>query len=297
MLKTTIKKKRRPKSKNYFTKDTENAIMLYNSTSCSHQRSKIYEKEIHYPFFKLTQNIIHTFKFYHTEVENLEHLQHEIEVFLLEKMKLFHPVKSADNKIRKIIQKEFREEYSGSFIDYMPKDEIKCSTQDIQNYVNTLKISPECYNKLIIITPAKAYSYFGTIVKRWCILYNEKNYKKKVSSVPVGELEKDDTHSYSLDPSPDNKLSYFIDKFVEHVSDNIYTLYPKNIDAQIADSILELFRKRDSIDIFNKKALYIYIHEMLPDVKTPKITKIANSLYNIFKKHYIFYIENGYINF
>ena len=297
MLKTTIKKKRRPKSKNYFTKDTENAIMLYNSTSCSHQRSKIYEKEIHYPFFKLTQNIIHTFKFYHTEVENLEHLQHEIEVFLLGKLQLFHPVKSADNKIRKIIQKEFKESYSGSFIEYMPKNEIKCSTQNIQDYVNTLEISPECYEKLIIITPAKAYSYFGTIVKRWCILYNEKNYKKKVSSVPVDELEKDDTYSYSLDNTPDDKLSYFIDEFVEYVSNNIYSLYPKNIDAQIADSILELFRKRDSIDIFNKKALYIYIHEMLPDVKTPKITKIANSLYIIFRKHYVFYIENGYINF
>ena len=119
---------RKAKSKNYFTKDTENAIMLYNSTSCSHERSKIYEKEIHYPFFKLTQNIIHTFKFYHTEVENLEHLQHEIEVFLLEKMQLFHPVKSADNKIRKICIKEFQEEYSGSFIDYMPENEIKCTT-------------------------------------------------------------------------------------------------------------------------------------------------------------------------
>jgi len=288
---------RKAKSKNYFTKDTENAIMLYNSTSCSHERSKIYEKEIHYPFFKLTQNIIHTFKFYHTEVENLEHLQHEIEVFLLEKMQLFHPVKSADNKIRKIIHKEFGEQYSGSFIEHMPKNEIKCSTQDIQDYVNTLNISTECYDKLIKITPAKAYSYFGTIVKRWCILYNEKNYKKKISSVPVGELEKDDTHSYSIDYSPDDKLSYFIDKFVEHVSNNIYDLYPKNIDAQIADSILELFRKRDSIDVFNKKALYIYIHEMLPDVKTPKITKIANSLYGIFRKQYIFYIENGYINF
>jgi len=288
---------RKTKSKNYFTKDTENAIMLYNSTSCSHERSKIYEKEIHYPFFKLTQNIIHTFKFYHTEVENLEHLQHEIEVFLLEKMQLFHPVKSADNKIRKIIHKEFGEQYSGSFIEHMPKNEIKCSTQDIQDYVNTLNISPECYDKLIKITPAKAYSYFGTIVKRWCILYNEKNYKKKIASVPVGELEKDDTHSYSIDYSPDDKLSYFIDKFVEYVSDNIYDLYPKNIDAQIADSILELFRKRDSIDVFNKKALYIYIHEMLPDVKTPKITKIANSLYSIFRKQYIFYIENGYINF
>jgi len=288
---------RKAKSKNYFTKDTENAIMLYNSTSCPHQRSKIYEKEIHYPFFKLTQNIIHTFKFYHTEVENLEHLQHEIEVFLLEKMQLFHPVKSADNKIRKIILKEFEEEYSGSFIDYMPENEIKCTPQDIQGYVNTLNVSEDCHNKLIKITPAKAFSYFGTIVKRWCILYNEKNYKKKISTVPVGELEKDDNHSYSGNYTSDEKLSYFIDEFVEHVSENIFDLYPKNLDAQIADSILELFRKRDQIDVFNKKALYIYIHEMLPDVKTPKITKIANSLYSIFKKNYIFYIENGYIDF
>jgi len=288
---------RKAKSKNYFTKETENAIMLYNSTPCSQERSKIYEKEIHYPFFKLTQNIIHTFKFYHTEVENLEHLQHEIEVFLLEKMYLFHPVKSADNKIRKIIQKEFQEEYSGSFLNHMPKDEIKCTTQDIQGYVNTLVVSEKCHEKLKKITPAKAFSYFGTIVKRWCILYNEKNYKKKISTVPVGELEKDDNHSSHNESTSDERLSYFIDEFTDYVSENIFDLYPKNIDAQIADSILELFRKRDHIDVFNKKALYIYIHEMLPNVKTPKITKIANSLYGIFKKHYIFYLENGYTNF
>ena len=69
-------RKRRKKSKNYFTQDTEDAIVLYNNTECSETRSKIYELEIHFAFFKLTQNIIHTFKFYHTDVENLEHLQH-----------------------------------------------------------------------------------------------------------------------------------------------------------------------------------------------------------------------------
>jgi hypothetical protein len=70
----------------------------------------------------------------------------------------------------------------------------------------------------------------------------------------------------------------------------------KKIDAQIADAILELFRKRESIDIFNKKALYIYIREII-DAKTPKITKIADKLYDIFKKHYHFYLENGYTDF
>ena len=229
---------KKPLNKNYFTQDTEDAIILYNNTESSYLRSKIYEERIHYAFFKLTQNIIHTFKFYHTEVENLEHLQHEIIVFLLSKIHLFNPNNGA-----------------------------------------------------------KAYSYFGTIVKRWLILYNEKNYKSKISKVSTDELLKDDTHSYTFDSTPSNdRLSNFMDEWVEFVSFNIYEIFPKEYDAKIADAILELFRKRDSIDVFNKKALYIYIHEMIPDAKTPKITKIANILYNIFKKNYLFYLEQGYID-
>ena len=87
-----------------------------------------------------------------------------------------------------------------------------------------------------------------------------------------------------------------MDQYVEYCSTNIYKLFPKNDDAKIADAILELFRKRESIEIFNKKALYIYIREII-DTKTPKITKIANRLYDIFKEHYYFYLENGYTNF
>ena len=240
ILESSTKMARKAKNKNYFTQETEDAIVLYNNTPNPVLRSKIYEEKIHYAFFKLTQNIIHTFKFYHTEVEDLEHLQHEIIVFLLSKIHLFNPNNGA-----------------------------------------------------------KAYSYFGTIVKRWCILYNDKNYKNKVKKVAIAELEQDDSYSYTLDSvSPQkDKLSYFIDQYVDHVTENIYNFFPKEYDAKIADAILELFRKRDQIDIFNKKALYIYIHEMIPDVKTPKITKIANVLYDIFKKNYLFYLDEGYIEF
>ncbi len=35
----------------------------------------------------------------------------------------------------------------------------------------------------------------------------------------------------------------------------LYTLFPKEIDAKIADAILELFRKRDHLTIFNKKRI------------------------------------------
>ena len=73
-----VTRKRKPKSKNYFTEETEMAIIAYNNESNPEIRSNIYRKEIHYPLFKLTENIIHTFKFYHTDgVENLEDLQHE----------------------------------------------------------------------------------------------------------------------------------------------------------------------------------------------------------------------------
>ena len=230
--------KRKKKSNVYFTKDTENAIVAYNNAATPEEKDKIYHKEIHYAFFKLTENIIHTFKFYYTEVDNIEHLQHEVICFLLSKIHLFDPSKGA-----------------------------------------------------------KAYSYFGTITKRYLILQNQKNYKKRVDKAPIEDLYKDDNHSYTIDdPTVQEQLSKYIDLFTTYVTENIYDLFPKSKDAEVADAILELFRKRESLDVFNKKALYIYIREMV-DVKTPKITKIANQLYAIFKDNYIFYLDNGYVEF
>lgn len=238
MIEEVIKKKK-PSSNNYFTQETEDAIVAYNRATSSNEKEKIYHRHIHYAFFKLTENIIHTFKFYYTEVDNIEDLQHEIITFLLQKIHLFDPNKGA-----------------------------------------------------------KAYSYFGTIVKRYLIIQNTKNYKKRIDKAPVEELYKDLNHSYELD-TPLNQtdaISDFIDQYVEYCSDNIYELFPKDKDAQVADAILEVFRRREDIDIFNKKALYIYIREMI-DVKTPHITRVADRLGEIYKEQYLFYLDNGYTNF
>ena len=257
-------KKSQPQSRRYFTKETEAAIVRYNNSVNFDERSDIYQNYIHWPFYKLTENIIHTFKFYYTEVENLEDLQHEIMTFLLSKIHLFNPEDGA-----------------------------------------------------------KAYSYFGTIVKRWLIVYNQKNYKKKVSNIPIADLSNysnldtsdpgfitskrmdneissivdreeylDDDELGMKGYKHEDKLSWFMDRYVEYCTEHIFDIFSKEYDAQIADAILELFRKRDAIDVFNKKALYIYIREQI-DVKTPKITKIANVLYGIFKEKYLYYLEHG----
>ena len=129
MIEVKVKKK----SNQYFTQDTEDAIVLYNNTTDYDEKDRIYRTRIHYAFFKLTENIIHTFKFYYTEVDNISDLQHEVISFLLSKIHLFNPEKGA-----------------------------------------------------------KAYSYFGTIAKRYLIISNTKNYKKRVDKAPVEELESDD---------------------------------------------------------------------------------------------------------
>ena len=114
---------------------------------------------------------------------------------------------------------------------------------------------------------------------------------ESVDKVIQGEFEGDELSNQGY--KYEDKLSIFIDQYVEECTERIYEIFPKGNDAKIADAILELFRKRDAIDVFNKKALYIYIREMI-DVKTPKITKIANILYGIFKKKYLFYLDQGY---
>lgn len=57
------RRKRTPKNKMYFTKDTENAIVKYNASDCIVERNEIFNNDIRYAFEKLAENILNTFKF------------------------------------------------------------------------------------------------------------------------------------------------------------------------------------------------------------------------------------------
>ena len=87
------KRGRKRTKKRYFTEDTDLAIKQYLASSNQKERDKIYKERIHYPLYKLAENLIHTFKFYYTEVDNLEDLKHEVICFLLEKLDYFKPEK------------------------------------------------------------------------------------------------------------------------------------------------------------------------------------------------------------
>ena len=230
-------RKRKPKEPRiYFTQDTEDAIVEYLACTDQNERNRIYNDRIEYGFYKLAENIIHTFKFYYTDTDTIEELKHEVITFLLEKLHLYNPTKG------------------------------------------------------------KAFSYFGTIAKRYLIVYNENNYKKLQEKADVDESDDEQMMLYENDKNIENAFDElsFIDQYIKYIDTHLFKLFPKKQDAQTADAIVELFRKRESLEIFNKKALYIYIRE-ITDVSTPQITKIIKKLKLIYVQLYNEYYNHGYI--
>jgi len=232
-------RKRKPKTANvYFTQETEDAIIEYLRLRSPKKRNKIFNEKINYAFHKLAENIIHTFKFYYTEVDTIPELQHEVVAFLLEKLHLYDQSKG------------------------------------------------------------KAYSYFGTIAKRYLILYNNANYKKLKDKAPVEAVDEDKSILIDLvnisEKNNNLEPTSFLKQFTKYIDHNMFILFPKQRDAQIADGIMELFRKSENLDIFNKKALYIYIKEMT-EASTPQITKIIKRLKLIYVRKYNEFYEHGRI--
>ena len=227
----------RAKSKaNYFTKETEEYIKKYNVSTDPDYRAKIFTDHIYYPFYKLAENIIHTFKFYYTDVEQIEDLKHEIVSVLLEE--------------------------------------------------KIMKFDPD--------NGAKAYSYFGTIVKRWLINYNNKNYKRLKQIGSFSEMEESYDGSQLFDDDQKINLSTFIDSWVFETYEVLDEMFIKQSEKEIADAVLTLFKTRHDLEIFKKKALYIYIREMT-DCETPSLTKVISVLKEDFKAKYMVLHEQGLI--
>lgn len=226
-------RKRKPKEPRiYFTKDTEEGILEYLRTEDTDTRNSIYGKRIKYAFYKLVENIIHTFKFYYTDTDTIEELKHEVITFLFEKLHLYKQEKGA------------------------------------------------------------AYSYFGTIAKRYLINYNKNNYQKlmdKVDSVITEETEGIE------DEIIVSELDDFLGYYVKYIDVHLFKLFPKPRDTKTADAIIELFRRRETIEIFNKKALYVYIRE-ITDTDTPQITRITKKLHKLYIVLFNEYYEKGHID-
>ncbi len=75
----------------------------------------------------------------------------------------------------------------------------------------------------------------------------------------------------------DEKMKEYVHQFVEYWENNITNVFTRKKDILVADSVLEIFRRAQHIENFNKKALYIMIREMSGS-KTQHITRIVNTM-------------------
>ena len=140
---------------------------------------------------------------------------------------------------------------------------------------------------------AKAFSYFQTIVKRWLINYNNKNYKKLKQVGSFEEMEDSYEVEGLLDSERTIPLATIVNYFVESSYSNMEEIFPKEQDQRVADAILTLFKTRHDLEIFRKKALYIYIREMT-DCETPTLTRVLSRLKEEFYKIYKTYQDVGF---
>lgn len=227
-----MKQKRSPKKPNvYFTKETENAIVLYNTMENEFEKNLLYTQKIHPAFYKLAEIMIHRFKFYNFDVSN-EDVKHEVISFLHEKI---HKYKAENGK---------------------------------------------------------AFSYFSIVAKNYLIAENNKNYYhyKRSQGIELIDQERviinEVVRSYTIEEKKD-----FMDVFVNVFEKYISTIFTKQRDIQIADTILYLFKTRENIENYNKKAIYILVRERTGS-NSQHITNVINKIKKIYEILFGMYKKN-----
>jgi len=141
----------------------------------------------------------------------------------------------------------------------------------------------------------KAFSYFSIIAKNYLIIQNNQNYAKLKARAEVDEI--DNSRDLDIERSLNDQQSQlrdFTNLWCDWYDVNLTSIFTNSRDIAVADAILELFRMRENIEDFNKKALYILIRERT-GLKTQNITKVINVMRKDFMKMFSVYRKTGQI--
>jgi hypothetical protein len=208
-------KKRVPRM--YFTQDTEDAIIEYNSTDDQLLKNKIFKDRIQPSFEKLAEIVYNKWKFTYFDDEPLD-VMAEVVSFLVEKIHMYKQ------------------------------------------------------------TSGKAFSYFTIVARNYLILNNNSNYKRyKETDLMSGMPDSWDVESSWGEDVKNNDYHTFNIRMLEYWDVHLENYFQKKRDIQIADAVLELFRRASYIENFNKKSLYLLIREMTGH-PTHYVTKVVNKM-------------------
>ena len=153
-------KKRRKKSKIYFGKDTENAIIEYNNSEDVVERNRIYNEKISYAFDKLAENILNTFKFSYFQCSHLE-VQQEVVSNLVSNIHKYKPDNGKAFSYFSIIAKNFLILYNnGNYRKF--KKHVSVDDEETTNIDFELSSMPTSQNN-----KKELSEFFNLMIEYW----------------------------------------------------------------------------------------------------------------------------------
>jgi hypothetical protein len=130
---------------------------------------------------------------------------------------------------------------------------------------------------------SKAFSYFSVITKNWFIHKVKQQQKRNRREVDLDNISKKYEEEYLA-----TTVSYVSVRVEQEFWDSFYqeirswdTSQMKDNDLKVYKAIMILFESKEEIEIFNKKAIYLYLRE-ITDLNTKQI---VNSLKKFRKKY------------
>ena len=135
---------------------------------------------------------------------------------------------------------------------------------------------------------SKAFSYFSVITKNWFIHKVKKNAKNLQREVQFDEMprEIEKTHMVAYNPYEGDRERH---EFWQHLwgeIDKWEKLNLKEKEKKVLDAVKILLESKDQIEIFNKKAIYLYMRE-ITGLNTKQIVNNLNKIrikYKQFKR-------------
>ena len=220
-------KKKKRKSRQYFTQIHEDAILEYISCEKSHRRNFLYREVIQPVFLEMINKIVFTYKF--TSLPNVDSLKDECEIHLITILSNFDVSKGS-----------------------------------------------------------KAFSYFSVITKNWFIAKVKRTAIQRKRESNFEEISKASESEFL---STRNQYHELREKqeFMENLWSEIEVWDKQNLkenEKKVLGAIKILLSEPDAIEIFNKKAIYLYIRE-ITNLNTKQVLNSLNRFrvdYRSFKK-------------
>tara|TARA_R100000808_G_C2138827_1_gene146792 strand:+ start:658 stop:1206 length:549 start_codon:yes stop_codon:yes gene_type:complete len=126
---------------------------------------------------------------------------------------------------------------------------------------------------------SKAFSYFSVVTKNWFIHKVKKNASRSRKEVFLDDLTNDaiieqitDDYSYIKERQSREFWLHFYHEMNSWTNANL-----KPNERKVLEAIRILFESSEDIEIFNKKAIYLYLRE-LTGLNTKQVVNILNKL-------------------